>query len=141
MNKFSNTSLKRLNECHEDLIILFNEVIKEFDCTICVGYRNEEDQNKAYLDRKSDKKYPYSKHNKKPSLAVDVAPYSKKLKAIDWSNKNLMYFFAGFVLGKASELKKEGKIRHEIICGADWDNDRDITNHKLIDINHFEIKI
>lgn len=141
MNKFSKTSLMRLNECHQDLITLFNEVIKEFDCTICVGHRGEADQNKAFEQGLSQKRYPNSKHNKTPSLAVDVAPYSKKIGNIDWNNKNLMYYFAGYVLGVAYRLKKAGKISHDIICGADWNNDRDIKDQKLIDINHFEIKL
>ena len=52
-----------------------------------------------------------------------------------------MYYFAGYVLGVAYRLKQSGEISHDIICGADWNNDRDIKDQKLIDINHFEIKL
>jgi peptidoglycan L-alanyl-D-glutamate endopeptidase CwlK len=109
---FSDISKARLAVAHADLQILFNEVIKYFDCKIICGFRNELDQNKAFEDGYSKLKYPNSKHNQVPSLAVDVVPYP-----IDWKDVNRMRFFAGFVLGIARQLKVQGKITNEIITG------------------------
>ena len=48
MPKFSKSSLEKLATCHIDLQTLFNEVIKTFDCIVTEGYRNQEDQEKAF---------------------------------------------------------------------------------------------
>lgn len=57
MPKFGRTSRKRLATCDEDLIDLFNEVVKHFDCTVLEGHRGEELQNKYYNEGKSKVKY------------------------------------------------------------------------------------
>lgn len=81
MYTFGKKSLDRLNTCHPDLILIMNELIKEMDVSILCGERGEKEQNEAYKKGNSKLKYPQSKHNKSPSLAVDVAPYP-----IDWNN-------------------------------------------------------
>ena len=77
MPKYSTISKSRLVTCHQDLQTLFNEVIKYYDCTIVYGHRGEIAQNQAYAEGKSQLKWPNSKHNKWPSLAVDAAPYER----------------------------------------------------------------
>jgi hypothetical protein len=47
--------------------------------------------------------------------------------------------FAGYVLGVAQMLKDYGAISSTIICGHDWDNDRDLTDQTFYDTLHFEI--
>ena len=42
MPKFSATSQRRLSTCHEYIQIVFNEVAKDFDCTIVEGHRSKE---------------------------------------------------------------------------------------------------
>ena len=74
MANFGKTSRRRLRECDAYLVDLFNAVIEHYNCTILVGHRGEKAQNKAVADGKSRLIYPKSKHNKKPSKAVDVAP-------------------------------------------------------------------
>ena len=89
MAEFSKKSLDHLKTCHVDLQRLFMEVIKKYDCSILEGYRGREEQEKAVKKGNSEKHYPESKHNKVPSLAVDVAPYP-----VDWKNRAA---FMGFV--------------------------------------------
>lgn len=79
MAKFSSTSQEKLLTCHPDLQKVFKEVIKTFDCTILVGHRDQQAQDKAFAEGKSKKSWPDSKHNTTPSRAVDVAPFP-----IDW---------------------------------------------------------
>lgn len=77
MYKFSERSLRNLNECDERLIKLMTKSIKTspYDFSVICGHRNEKDQNKEYADGNSELKFPYGKHNSYPSKAVDVQPY------------------------------------------------------------------
>lgn len=134
MPKFSTASQNKLFTCHPDLQTLFCEVIKTFDCTIIEGFRNEADQNKAFDSGKSKLKWPNGKHNKSPSMAVDVAPYP-----IDWSNNKRLYWFGGYVLGVAQMLKSQGKITHSVRYGGDWDSDKNINDQAFNDLVHFEL--
>ena len=134
MAKFGETSTKRLAECDNDLQVLFNEVVKNFDCTIVCGYRGKNEQDKAFSDGMSKLKFPDSLHNKLPSQAVDVIPYP-----VDWKNTNRMRLFAGYVLGTAKQLKKIGLIQHEIRWGGDWDSDTETNDQRFDDLPHFEL--
>ena len=128
MPKFSETSKRHLGEAHPDLQKIFNEVIKHFDCRVICGHRGEEAQNRAYRDKLSKLKFPESKHNKVPSLAVDVIPYP-----VDWDDTDRMRYFAGIVKGMA--LMMEISIR----WGGDWDSDTELNDQKFIDLPHFEL--
>lgn len=134
MPLFSATSSQRLNTCHQDLQILFNEVIKHFDCTILEGFRDEVAQNNAYAQGKTQLKWPNGNHNHLPSLAVDVVPYP-----IDWNDKSRIYFFAGRVLGIADMLLQAGKITHKIRYGGDWNSDTQLKDNNFDDLVHFEL--
>lgn len=132
--KFSETSKKHLSEAHIDLQILFHEVIKFIDCSVLVGYRNEVDQNLFFGTGKSEKRYPESKHNKIPSMAVDVAPYP-----INWDDLKRFYYFGGVVKGIAKMLLEKKYISHEIRWGGDWDGDNDLNDQNFNDLVHFEL--
>lgn len=134
MTSYSSQSLLKLQTCHSDLQMIFKEVIKIYDNTVIVGHRNEEDQNKAYEEGKSQKKWPNGNHNKLPSMAIDVAPYP-----IDWNDINRFYFLAGIVFGIAERLLIEGKISHRVRWGGDWDSDKDFKDEKFRDFGHFEL--
>ncbi len=134
MPKFSRSSFSKLSTCHADLQALFYEVIKHFDCIILEGYRNEEDQEKAFAAGNTELHWPHGKHNHQPSMAVDVAPYP-----LDWKNDKRMYWFAGFVMGIAQKLKDEGKMTHAVRYGGDWNSDDNIDNERFKDLVHFEL--
>ena len=104
------------------------EVIKDFDCTIICGYRTKEQQEEAYQSGNSQVHYPHGHHNKKPSYAVDAAPYP-----IDWNDRDRFHLFAGYVLGIASQMGT--KIR----WGGDWDSDKELKDNKFDDLVHFEL--
>lgn len=134
MPKFSQASFSKLSTCHPDLQALFYEVIKYFDCTIIEGYRNQEDQERAFLAGNTKLHWPHGNHNRQPSMAVDAAPYP-----IDWKNDKRMYWFAGYVMGIAQKLKDEGKMTHAVRFGGDWDSDKDIDDQRFRDLVHFEL--
>jgi len=135
MPKFGKTSTTRLKDCHNDLQVLFKEVVKHFDCSVICGNRSQEDQDDAYNKGFSKVKYPNSKHNLFPSLAVDVIPYP-----IDWKDTKRMIYFAGFVKGIATKLKEEKKITNNIRWGGDWDSDTELKDNTFQDYPHFELK-
>tara|TARA_R100001530_G_scaffold62281_1_gene44834 strand:+ start:269 stop:664 length:396 start_codon:yes stop_codon:yes gene_type:complete len=129
MPKFGKRSMERLNTCDEDLIALFQEVVKYFDCSVLEGHRGEEKQNKYFNEGKSKLKYPEGRHNKKPSNAVDVVPYP-----VDWEDREQMSYFAGFVKGVAY------KMGIPIRWGGDWNNNNDLKDNNFDDLPHFELR-
>ena len=138
MARFGRRSKERLSTCHPDLIVLFNEVVKEFDCSVLCGHRNKEDQDKAVASGHSKANFPKGKHNANPSNAVDVVPYP-----VDWDNRERFFYFAGYVWATAKILKFEGKISHNIRWGGNWrgfDNGViDFSKNTFDDLPHFEL--
>lgn len=134
MAKFSDNSKRKLSEVHGDLQTIFNEVIKHFDCIVCVGHRGKEDQDKAFAEKKSKLKWPNSKHNSEPSMAIDVMPFP-----LDWTDTMRIHYFAGFVLGVADMLRLQGKITHSVRWGGDWKMNNLETKNSFPDLNHFEL--
>lgn len=134
MPKFSEKSLMKLGTCHSDLQTLFNEVIKHFDCSVLEGHRGQKDQDAAFAAGNSKLKWPHGKHNSLPSLAVDVAPYP-----VNFSDSKRFYYFAGQVMGIAKTLKDQGKMKHDIRWGGNFDMDNDLSDGGLVDLPHYEI--
>jgi len=128
MFEFSVKSKEKLISAHPELQHLFNEVIKVIDCTVVFGHRDEEEQEEMVRKGYSKLHYPSSKHNKKPSLAVDVVPYP-----IDWEDRERFVYLAGIVKGIASQLQI--KIR----WGGDWNNNNDLKDQTWMDLPHYEL--
>lgn len=129
MPKFSNKSKAKLDTCHPLLQELFQEVVKNVDCTIIEGVRTLETQEE-YV-RKGVSKTMKSKHLKQDdgySHAVDCIAYP-----IDWNDKARNYMFAGYVKGVAESLGI--KIR----LGADWNGNFTAKDQSFHDLPHFEL--
>ena len=129
MPKFGRASKKRLKTCDEDLVFLFEEVVKYFDCTVLEGHRGKRLQNKYFKEGKSKLKFPDGNHNKKPSTAIDVVPYP-----IDWKDRERMTYFAGYVKGIAMMLGIP------IRWGGDWNGNNDLKDNNFDDLPHFELR-
>ena len=129
MPRFGSRSKSRLSTCDDRLQDLFKQVVKGFDCTVIEGHRGKEKQNAAYAKGNSKLKYPKGKHNKMPSIAVDVAPYP-----VDWSDRDRIHYFGGYVLGIAKQMGLN------IRWGGDWNQDTHTKDNKFDDLVHFEIK-
>jgi len=91
--KFGKSSKRRLATLHPDLQVVLNIVIQYYNFSIICGHRNKANQNKAYKDNKSTKKWPDSRHNSLPSEAVDLAPWP-----IDWEDIQEFHFLAGLII-------------------------------------------
>ena len=140
MPVFSARSLARLATCDPDLRTLFEAVIKVRDCTILCGARGEEEQTEAYRTGRSKVQWPDSKHNAGPGAprelaeAVDVLPYP-----IDWSDRERICLFAGFVLGLASLLYADDQMTRRVRWGGGWDRDGATRDERFFDGPHFEL--
>lgn len=128
MPKFSQRSKARLETCHPDLQEIFNHVIEHYDCTIIEGHRSTQRQDELLRTGASKVKGGKSKHNKSPSLAVDVSPYP-----IFWEQRDRFILFGGYVKAVADIFKI--KIR----WGGDWDGDKDLNDQTFNDLVHFEL--
>ena len=110
------------------------EVIRHIDCAILFGHRDEATQNQAVADGKSQLIWPHGKHNQLPSLAIDAAPWYDDEPHVRWYDTKMFYYFAGIVLGIASQLGID------IRWGGDWDSDQDFNDQNFNDLVHFELK-
>lgn len=132
MPRFSKISEERLLTCHPDIIRVCRELIKQYDFSVLCGYRDQEEQDKAFNEGNSKVIYPNSKHNTKPSLAVDLAPYNETEPHIDWGNvsafKEMWLRFDAI----ARLLKERGEIMSDFIWGGEFKT--------LKDCPHIEIK-
>lgn len=128
--KFSALSTERLEECDSILQFLFQDVIQAIDCTILCGHRNEEEQRAAFLSGASKLDWPQSKHNAKPSRAVDARPYYPGNRE---PVREELIHFGGIVKGIAFA------IGVDIRWGGDWDSDNDLAEKQWEDLYHFEL--
>lgn len=133
MPAFSQKSLDKLATCHPKLQSVANKVIERFDCTVVTGHRSGKDQDEMFRTGLSRVKYPHSKHNRRPSDAMDLAPYKTGF-GIDWGDTHLFYLFAGYVLATAHSLGVE------LRWGGSWDGDWDLHDQRFNDLIHFELK-
>jgi len=125
MPSFSQISQDRLATCHKLLQDVFNEVVKDFDISILCGFRNEHDQMEAVAKKMSKTRWPNSKHNVYPSMAVDVAPYP-----IGWDDPARFYKMAALAL----EVAAINGIKMR--WGGNW-TVRRVSD--LVDLPHFEL--
>lgn len=150
MYKFGKRSKKSLGTCHEDLQTILNEIIKFYDFSIIEGIRTTKRQKQLYSEGKSklDGVNRRSKHQGKKdkngnivSFAVDIMPYYKGFNPFTDKNGNKsFYYLAGLVQGIAQKLYTEGKIKHLIRWGGNWDSDMDFFgDSSFFDLPHIEL--
>ncbi len=128
MPNFSDKSLAKLATSDPRLQRVFQEVVRNFDCTILEGHRNRERQNQMVEEGKSQVRWPDGKHNTVPSMAVDVCPYP-----IVWDDRERQTLFAGYVLATANAMGVN------LRWGGDWDRDTEVRDNSFDDLVHFEV--
>lgn len=123
--KWGKSSKARLDSCDKRLQLLCNELLKScgFDLTITCGYRNEEDQNWAYVNGRSKARFGQSKHNSQPSKAVDICPYP-----INWDDKDIRWWK---MIATAYEVARKNGIT--IRSGAFFSGLADLPHIELVD--------
>lgn len=99
MPKLSTKSQTKLNTCHSDLIKLIEAVAETEKCAVICGHRGKAEQEKAFASGASKARFGQSKHNSKPSLAVDVVPLP-----LDWEDIPAFEKLGEKIMTKAKEL-------------------------------------
>jgi len=120
MPSFGRRSKSRLGTCHNLLQEILEEAIKEYDFSVLCGHRGKEDQDAAFNSGNSKLKFPQSKHNKMPSLAVDIAPYP-----IDWNNID-RFKDLGKIIKRIADEKGI-----DLSWGGDWRSFKDYPHFQL----------
>lgn len=128
MPAFSTLSEARLETCDPRLQAILKEAIRHVDFTILCGFRGPDEQEDAYRTGRSKVRWPNSKHNRRPSVAVDLAPFP-----VDWTDTARFARLAGYIERIAHE--QGVKLR----WGGDFDQDGRTKGEKLIDMPHLEI--
>lgn len=116
----SKLSKQRLSTCHEDLQKLVEAVAEEEKCAVICGYRGRYEQEEAYFSGKSKAMWGKSKHNLKPSMAVDVVPIPLNWEDIDSFEK----------LGKTI-MQKAKDLNINIKWGRDFKGLKDYPHYEL----------
>jgi peptidoglycan L-alanyl-D-glutamate endopeptidase CwlK len=139
--KFGNRSTIQLNTCHIDLQKICNEVIKYTDFSVIEGERTLEQQQIYFKDKKSklDGINQKSKHQSKPSMAVDIAPHPIDFKN-EYKAKVRFFYLAGCMFMASEYLYNNKEITHKLRWGGDWDSDKDFQDQSFDDLPHFELK-
>ena len=126
--RYGKRSYSNFQTLHEDLQMIFADIIKYRDCSILCGHRDELEQTSLYEAGKSKVQFPNSKHNSEPSLAVDATPYP-----LDWNDMQTFQAFDRFVQGYAL-----GKFGIRLRVGLDW-NGNWKNDESFVDCPHFEL--
>ena len=130
--RYGRRSLERLNSCDPDLILLFTQALADPACpsdmTVLEGHRGEARQNEMYAAGKSQLRWPRSRHNSFPSMAVDAAPYVGGAISWDWKHYHPL---ADHIKATWARLKAEGKVHGELEWGGDWRRFKDGPHWQL----------
>ena len=135
MRTWSKTSQIIHDQLHERLQVLVTRIRDEVtDITLIYphgGHRDRETQNAMFENSKSKVRYPDSKHNRRPSQAIDLQPYPyPKLNVKVWGA-------LGYIAGHAHRIAAEEGF--SIRWGGDWDGDGDMTDQTFDDLFHLEL--
>lgn len=158
-NSFDRESMKHYRTLHSDLQLIL-------DCTIskCAinfflteghrppekqieyfkkGRRQQSDGTWIVVNQKDvitnvDGYKVKGSHNLFPSMAVDIAIRVPGKSSLTYDIAHLSYV-AGCMITIANRLYEEGKIKHKLRWGADWDRDGDLSDNVIVDKPHFEL--
>ena len=146
MYNFGKVSQDRLNTCHNDIILIMNEVIKIYDISVLEGIRTAEKQKEYFDTGRSQldgiiKKSKHQDDGSGKSRAIDIMPYSKGTNAFSGkeSDNRRFYFMMGIVYTISEVLLSEGKISHKVRFGLDWDGDHIYSDQNFNDLPHLEL--
>ncbi len=123
-------SLANLSTCHPDIKRVANKALElsPFDLRVIEGHRGKDVQEHMFDSGRSKLRWPDSKHNKTPSLAMDIVPLP-----LDWNNTLMFHLMAGIVFA-AAEIEQV-----PLRWGGDWDGDWSCKDQSFHDLPHFEL--
>jgi peptidoglycan L-alanyl-D-glutamate endopeptidase CwlK len=129
MPRFSYKSKQNLATCHPDIQRVLNEAIKEVDFMVLCGHRTVAEQQRLYAQGRTapgkkvtniDGVRVKGRHNYRPALAADLAPYP-----LDWNDIERFKALAKVVLACAKRLGVP------LTWGGDWKRFKDFPHFEL----------
>jgi peptidoglycan L-alanyl-D-glutamate endopeptidase CwlK len=126
MPKFSAKSKNALATAHPLLQRVMNAAIAEIDFSVLCGHRTEAEQMAAYEGGKSQLRWPRSKHNQIPSLAVDIVPYP-----VDWGDLERFKTLAAVVRRHWEAIPPMDRAGWWLEWGGNWTSFKDYPHWEL----------
>lgn len=121
-------SLIQLKTCHPDLQTLANAILRRLpyrsvpDVRVLWGHRNEEQQEWRVAMGYSKLRWPYSKHNRMPSTAMDLEPWIRK-RCVDGKPAPVPYDDLSYWMDLRELTEKEARMLGiEIRHGSAWND-------------------
>lgn len=132
MRTWSKDSAAVYATLHPKLQVLVTRIRDEVaDISLIQGFRDREEQTKAFESNHSKVQWPDSMHNKKPSKAVDLQPYPMPKK------ETKLWAALGYIAGHACRIAEQEGFA--IRWGGDWNRNGDLTDQNFDDLFHLEI--
>jgi hypothetical protein len=120
------------SELHPVLQYYLDKALQEVaDISLVCGHRGQKEQNEAFDNGTSKVRWPDGKHNKIPSVAVDLQPYPMP------TTEFKVAMGLGYIAGRIIQMAAEDGIT--IRWGGDWDKDGDVTDQNFDDLFHLEL--
>ncbi|MCX5478438.1 peptidoglycan-binding protein [Kaistia geumhonensis] len=129
MSVLDAASAARLRAAHPLLQKLFEAVAARTPIIILESQRGRAAQEEAFRKGNSKAHFGDSAHNWSPSVALDVAP-----RPLDWGDRKAFIALSVIVFEEARRLKIP------IRWGGDWNGNGVLTDEKLSDLPHYELK-
>jgi peptidoglycan L-alanyl-D-glutamate endopeptidase CwlK len=129
-------SMANLVTCDEKIQVICKEAIHVMDFSILEGFRTTDKQEEYFKQGKSklDGVTVKSKHQSRPSRAVDIMPYPAILGGVNvWEDTRRFYMLAGVMMAVSHSLSIL------LRWGGDWDSDQNFTEQSFNDLPHFEL--
>jgi peptidoglycan L-alanyl-D-glutamate endopeptidase CwlK len=152
MPKFGLASTTQRDTLHPGLQAALDDVIIWLDFSVREGHRTDDRQTLLFLSGRSKARAGESKHNRKPSWAVDVYPYpltKAEFEEFIAHGKNAGPIFARFsglahaimqAARKGYICPETGRRKYvELRWGGDWDQDGMNLGKGFLDAPHVEI--
>lgn len=154
MPQFSRSSIRNLSQCHTALNMVARDAIALVDFGVICGYRGKETQLTKYQSGVSKVTWPNSKHNQKPSRAMDFAPWHPDFGYLFGGEDQIRHIVAALDITEsdAHAFVREqytliagvmiglGKANGTILrWGGDWDQDGYVHDNAFDDLGHVEL--
>lgn len=126
-------SKRILAQIHPQLQEMCEFILRDVaDVSLTTGHRTASEQNALYPVY-TKVRWPNSKHNHLPSLAVDLQPYPYPA-----DNDTKLRQQLSYIAGRAVQWAKQKG--YDIRWGGDWDQDGDNVDNNFDDLFHFEVR-
>lgn len=153
LRKLTKVEQERYEQLEADLQLLFDESRKQIfieqsplvhpvDIYLVCSHRGKEAQTQAVAGGFSKVFWPFGKHNKLPSQALDTCPmvWNGNKYKIEWEDIAKFRYMNDVMMRVAKRLESEGKIK-KIRFGADFNQDGNLKNDKWVDLPHCEVTV